>query len=149
VINCLICILRQTERDFAEIAGAGLNWIRLPVPYWMIQNAADQEPFTAGAITYRYFLLALSWARKYGLRVNLDLHAIPGSQNGYNHSSKGGTANFLQGVMGYANYQRTRNYIRTLGELISTPQYENVVVIFSILNEPRPDYIGKDVLKAW
>jgi len=30
----------------------------------------------------RYILRILSWCRKYGLRVNLDLHTIPGSQNG-------------------------------------------------------------------
>ncbi len=30
----------------------------------------------------RYFLRVLEWARKYGLRVCLDLHAVPGSQNG-------------------------------------------------------------------
>ena len=26
---------------------------------------------------------AISWARKYGLRIYLDLHAVPGSQNGW------------------------------------------------------------------
>ena len=30
----------------------------------------------------RYVLRLLGWARKYGLRVELDLHTIPGSQNG-------------------------------------------------------------------
>jgi glucan 1,3-beta-glucosidase len=108
----------------------------------------DGEPFRP-EITWKYFLLALSWARKYGLRVNLDLHSIPGSQNGYNHSSKYGTINFLNGIMGWANYQRTRNYIRTLGEFISTPEYENVVGIFSILNEPRVDVIGRITLRGW
>jgi aryl-phospho-beta-D-glucosidase BglC (GH1 family) len=29
-----------------------------------------------------YILRVLQWARKYGIRVNLDLHTIPGSQNG-------------------------------------------------------------------
>ncbi|KAH7090871.1 glycoside hydrolase superfamily, partial [Auriculariales sp. MPI-PUGE-AT-0066] len=43
-----------TERDFAEIAGAGLNC---------------------------YVLKAFKWARKYGIRINLDFHTMPGSQN--------------------------------------------------------------------
>ncbi len=30
----------------------------------------------------RYILKVLQWARKYGLRVELDLHTVPGSQNG-------------------------------------------------------------------
>jgi len=29
---------------------------------------------------------AIEWCRKYGLRVNLDLHAVPGAQNPWNHS---------------------------------------------------------------
>ncbi|KAG8916642.1 hypothetical protein FRC01_002947, partial [Tulasnella sp. 417] len=26
-----------TEEDFAQIAGAGLNWIRLPIPFWAVE----------------------------------------------------------------------------------------------------------------
>lgn len=105
------------------------------------------EPFLS-QVSWKYFLLALSWARKYGLRVNLDFHAVPGSQNGYNHSSKQGTTGFLNGVMGWSNYQRTINYIRTLGEFISTPEYANVVGIFSILNEPLVEAIGMTTLRS-
>jgi glucan 1,3-beta-glucosidase len=35
-----------TEQDIADIAGAGLNWIRLPIPYWAI-NTWPGEPFLA------------------------------------------------------------------------------------------------------
>jgi len=34
----------QTEQDIADIAGAGLNWIRLPIPFWAIEKW-DFEPF--------------------------------------------------------------------------------------------------------
>lgn len=40
--NALIPI--QTEKDFAAIAAAGLNWIRLPIPFWAIDKW-DGEPF--------------------------------------------------------------------------------------------------------
>jgi len=33
-----------TEQDIAEIAGAGLNWIRLPIPFWAI-DVWPGEPF--------------------------------------------------------------------------------------------------------
>ncbi|KAL8277511.1 hypothetical protein RQP46_010066 [Phenoliferia psychrophenolica] len=134
-----------TEKDFAEIAAAGLNWVRIPVPYWIVE-VLPGEPFLAN-VGWTYFLKAIEWARKYGLRVNLDLHAVPGSQNGYNHSSKLGTLNFLNGVMGIVNAQRTLNYIRTLTEFISQPQYSNVIPMFSILNEPLANVIGVDVLR--
>src|ERR1700683_4014292 len=35
-----------TEQDIAEIAGAGLNWIRLPIPFWAIETW-EGEPFLA------------------------------------------------------------------------------------------------------
>jgi len=36
----------QTEQDLAEMAGAGLNWIRLPIPFWAIETWPG-EPFLA------------------------------------------------------------------------------------------------------
>ena len=49
--------------------------------------------------------------------------------------------------MGIANAQRTLNYIRTLAEFISQPQYLSVVPMFSILNEPYAATIGVDTLR--
>lgn len=136
-----------TEEDIAEIAGAGLNWIRLPIPFWAIETWQDvgsdtpggppvAEPFLA-RVCWQYILQVLGWARKYGIRVNLDLHTAPGSQNGmspnwrglipvtyarltgYNHSGKLGQVNFMNGVMGFANAQRMLDYIRIITEFIS------------------------------
>lgn len=95
-----------------------------------------------------YFLKAIEWARKYGLRINLDLHALPGSQNGWNHSGRYGTINVLNGPMGYANAQRSLDYIRILAEFISQPQYRDVVTMFGIVNEPAGNIMGHDVLAS-
>ncbi|KAJ3981724.1 glycoside hydrolase family 5 protein [Lentinula detonsa] len=133
-----------TEQDIAEIAGAGLNWIRLPIPYWAIETWPG-EPFLAKT-SWKYILRVLGWARKYGLRVNLDLHTVPGSQNGYNHSGKLGQVNFLNGVMGIANAQRTLNYIRIIIEFITQQEYLDVVPMFGIVNEALLSTIGKDQL---
>ncbi|GAA5863868.1 hypothetical protein JCM8547_006089 [Rhodosporidiobolus lusitaniae] len=136
-----------TEKDFAQIAGAGLNWVRIPIGWWAVETW-DGEPFLEG-VAWTYFLKAVGWARKYGLRVNLDLHAVPGSQNGYNHSGKLGSINFLNGLMGVANAQRTLDIIRTLTEFISQPEYKNVVPMFSVLNEPYAATIGSDALRSF
>ena len=37
----------QTEQDFAEIAGAGLNYVRIPIPFWAI-DVWSGEPFLKG-----------------------------------------------------------------------------------------------------
>jgi glucan 1,3-beta-glucosidase len=93
-------------------------------------------------------LKGIQWCRKYGLRINLDLHALPGSQNGWNHSGKLGTINMLNGPMGYANAQRSLDYIRIIAEFISQPQYKDVITMFGISNEIQGSVVGQDVLSA-
>lgn len=90
---------------------------------------------------------AFTWARKYGLRINLDIHALPGSQNGWNHSGKLGTVGFLNGTMGIVNAQRSLNYIRTVAEFISQPEYKNLIPMFSFINEPAVGTIGNETMR--
>jgi len=133
-----------TEQDFAEIAGAGLNWVRIPLPFWAIETWAP-EPYLA-KVGWTYFLKAISWARKYGLRINLDFHSVPGSQNGWNHSGKLGSVNWLNGLMGIANAQRSLTYIQTLVEFISQPRYSPVIPMFGVINEALFTTIGPQPL---
>jgi aryl-phospho-beta-D-glucosidase BglC (GH1 family) len=77
------------------------------------------------------------------------LHTIPGSQNGYNHSGKFNVINFLNGVMGIANAQRTLGYLRIITEFISQPEWSNVVPVFGIMNEPSLTHIGRDQLSSF
>ncbi|KAF9465316.1 glycoside hydrolase superfamily [Collybia nuda] len=118
-----------TEKDFAEIAGAGLNWVRIPIGFWTIETIGN-EPFLVGT-SWKYFLKAIQWARKYGIRIYLDLHTLPGSQNGWNHSGK----SVMHGVMGIANAQRTLTYLRIITEFVSQDQYRDVVGIVGVVNE--------------
>ncbi|KAG8722336.1 hypothetical protein FRC08_003779 [Ceratobasidium sp. 394] len=136
-----------TEEDFAEIAGAGLNWVRIPLPYWAVEKY-DDEPFLEG-VAWKYFLKAIEWARKYGIRINVDLHTIPGSQSGFDHSGKLGGVNWLEGVMGIANAQRSLNIIRSITEFISQDQYKDVVVMFGVVNEPQVPTIGQGVITSF
>ncbi|EIW85436.1 glycoside hydrolase family 5 protein [Coniophora puteana RWD-64-598 SS2] len=136
-----------TEQDFAEMAGAGFNYVRIPLPYWAIE-VWDGEPFLEG-VAWQYFLKAIQWCRKYGLRINLDFHSLPGSQNGWNHSGKLGSINVLNGPMGVANAQRSLDYIRILAEFISQPEYSDVVTMFSVTNEPAANDFGQDPLERY
>ncbi|KAG9009474.1 hypothetical protein FRB94_014241 [Tulasnella sp. JGI-2019a] len=136
-----------TEEDFAQIAAAGLNWVRLPIPFWAIQKY-DEEPFLKG-VAWTYVLKAFAWARKYGLRINLDLHTMPGSQNGYNHSGKFGQVDFLNGVMGLANSQRGLHYMRILIEFITQKEFANLIPYFGVMNEAKVKTIGMDVMGSF
>ncbi|KAI0341763.1 glycoside hydrolase [Trametopsis cervina] len=136
-----------TEEDFAQIAAAGLNWVRIPIAWWAIETR-DNEPFLPKT-SWTYFLKAIQWARKYGIRINLDLHSLPGSQNGWNHSGRLGTINMLNGPMGLANAQRSLDYIRILAEFISQPEYSDVVAMFGVTNEPQAPTFGQENLARY
>ncbi|KAJ7837018.1 glycoside hydrolase family 5 protein [Mycena olivaceomarginata] len=136
-----------TEQDFMQIAAAGLNFVRIPIGYWAIE-VLDGEGFLPNT-SWQYFLKAIQWARKYGLRINLDLHALPGSQNGWNHSGRLGSYNVLFGPMGIANAQRSLDYIRILAEFISQPEYKDVILLFGVTNEPQGNSITQDILSRY
>lgn len=137
----------MTEQDFAQIAGAGLNWVRISIPYWFLETY-EGEPYLE-QVGWPYFVRALDWARKYGLRVELDFHAHPGSQNGQNHSGKFGSVGWFNGVMGLANVQRSLSYIRTIAEFISQPEYSPVVPLFLMVNEPYQQTIGTPQMQSF
>jgi aryl-phospho-beta-D-glucosidase BglC (GH1 family) len=57
-----------------------LNHVRVPIGYWA-WDIEDGEPYIQGQLPY--LRNAVDWASKYGLKVLIDLHGAPGSQNGY------------------------------------------------------------------
>ena len=60
-----------TEGDFAAIAGAGLNHVRIPIGYWAF-NLQPGDPYVQGQL--QYLDQAVSWANGAGLYVVIDLH---------------------------------------------------------------------------
>ena len=79
-----------SERDFATIKRIGLDTVRIPVPYFIF---GDREPFI-GCI--EELDKAFSWAEKYGIRVLIDLHTAPLSQNGFDNGGICGVCRWSQ-----------------------------------------------------
>ena len=72
------------ERDFQHIATMGLNLVRIPVPHFIF---GDYEP---GIGCIEYLDNAFTWAKRYGLKVLIDLHTAPDSQNGFDNGGLSG-----------------------------------------------------------
>ena len=79
-----------TERDFVTIRAIGLNTVRIPVPYFIF---GDRPPFI-GCI--EELDKAFAWAEKYGLKILIDLHTAPDSQNGFDNGGICGVCKFFQ-----------------------------------------------------
>jgi glucan 1,3-beta-glucosidase len=135
-----------TEDDFKSIAAAGLDHVRIPYSYWAIK-VYDNDPYVFGK-SWRYLLRGIEWARKYGLRVKLDLHAAPGSQNGWNHSGKSGSVDWIMGPDGAVNAQRTLDLHNQLSRFFAQDRYKNIVAFYGLINEPAVS-IPQDQLIAW
>jgi glucan 1,3-beta-glucosidase len=60
-----------TKDDFAAIAKAGLNHVRIPVGYWAVKKAPN-DPYVSGQLSR--LDKAITWAKNNGLKVLIDLH---------------------------------------------------------------------------
>lgn len=81
-----------TQEDFAAIADMGLNTVRIPVPYYIFGDRTD-EPYLSciGELDS-----AFDWAEEYGLKILIDLHMVPGSQNGFDNGGISGVCAWAQ-----------------------------------------------------
>jgi glucan 1,3-beta-glucosidase len=116
-----------TRDHISRLAGMGLTVLRLPVGHWLFEAP---EPFVGGADTY--VDRAFDWANEFGMQVILDVHAAPGSQNGWDHSGRAGTIDWPSGQ----NIQKTLQFVERLGERYG----ENPALYgIEVLNEPHWD----------
>jgi glucan 1,3-beta-glucosidase len=136
-----------SEQDLIDIQAAGIDHVRIPYSYWAV-TTYDGDPYVA-KVSWRYLLRTIEWCRKHGLRVNLDLHGAPGSQNGWNHSGRQGIARWLNGTDGDLNGDRTIDVHKQVATFFSQPRYKNVVTMYGLVNEPRMVALDADSVIAW
>jgi len=132
-----------TKSDLQTLANNGINYLRVPVGYSIV-DIQSGEPFVTGGLFYLQRLLG--WANDLGLSVVVDLHGAPGSQNGHDNS----------GHTGGINWQTSGNIARTVNDLANiTKQVMSYPAVRGIefLNEPWTTAIGGpitfDTLKSF
>ncbi len=136
-----------TEDTFRQIRDAGLDHVRIPFSYWAVQTY-DGDPYLFRT-SWRYLLRAIEWCRKYGLRVNLDLHGLPGSQNGWNHSGRLGPLGWLNGTDGALNGQRSLDVHDRLSKFFAQSRYKNIISHYGLANEPKMTYLQPVDVLSW
>ena len=92
---------------------------------------APWGPYTQGAAPY--LDAAIDWARQTGLKVVIDLHGAPKSQNGFDHS--GHKADWPAWGDG-DSVSYTHAALRKIEEKYAKPEMQDVVVAIQFLNEP-------------
>jgi glucan 1,3-beta-glucosidase len=122
-----------TRDDFEQMQSAGLNAIRIPIGYWVVDIRSD-EPYVTGQ--YPYLIQAVQWSSEFGFQVMIDLHGAPGSQNGQDNSGLIGPVLFPSNS---SNSDRSLDILRNLTEEFSQDIYGGAVTAIELLNEPRLD----------
>jgi len=125
-----------TAADFRWIRDCGLNTVRLPVGYWALEGPA---PYVECG---RFIDFALEQAHVNGLKLVLDLHGAPGSQNGWDHSGREGAINWPNDPK---NISET---LRILGSFVDKFGRHPALGGIELLNEPR-DLVPLEILQIF
>ncbi|GMG30375.1 unnamed protein product [Ambrosiozyma monospora] len=120
-----------TEDDFAKMAEYGLNFVRIPIGYWAFE-LLDDDPYVQGQV--EYLDKAIGWAKNNSLKIWIDLHGVPGGQNGFDNS----------GIRDQLNWQSSDVYLNLTAKVLndiaskySSSDYDDVVIGIELVNEPN------------
>ncbi|CAM0902535.1 unnamed protein product [Alopecurus aequalis] len=128
------------EDDFAFMAANGLNAVRIPVGWWIASDPNPPAPFVRGSL--QALDNAFTWAEKHNIRVIIDLHAAPGSQNPNEHS---GTRDGSQ-TWGDSKIAQTVQVIDFLAKRYGR---RSGLLAVELMNEPLAPGVSLDSLKKY
>ena len=100
----------------------------------------DNDPYIQGAAPY--IDKAIAWARQTNLKVHIDLHGAPGSQNGFDNSGHRISGSDTLGWTKGDTVKQTLKVIQKIANKYAKKEYQDVVVAFEPLNEPLPDRLS-------
>ncbi|GAB7363238.1 hypothetical protein MBLNU230_g3520t1 [Neophaeotheca triangularis] len=128
-----------TYDDFGDMKSKGINLARIPIGYWAMAPRG-QDPYVQGA--YKYLGQALDWANDHGIKVMIDLHGAPGSQNGFDNSGQRADVRWTQDN----TVQETLRAITTIrDDHASHP----AVVAIELVNEPMGPQVDFNTLQQF
>ncbi|KAL8370381.1 hypothetical protein RB595_000653 [Gaeumannomyces hyphopodioides] len=121
------------ETDFNEMIDSGLNTVRIPLGYWMMEEIVywDSEHFPRGGV--EYLKKVCGWASDRGMYIILELHGAPGAQApGESFTGQlAPTAGFYQDYQ----YDRAIRFMAWLRRLIHDTREMRNVGMIGLVNE--------------
>jgi glucan 1,3-beta-glucosidase len=130
-----------TEDDFKRLQAIKANHIRIPVGYWaFIQPDAGEPYVTTGQKAQLERILG--YCNTYGIYAVIDLHGLPGSQNGEMHSGHITTIDFYSAY----NIQRSLKTVQAVVDWMNglNSTLKSRIASIESANEPRVN--GNDQL---
>ncbi|KAK3114418.1 glucan exo-1,3-beta-glucosidase [Teratosphaeriaceae sp. CCFEE 6253] len=128
--------------DMQKIKNSGFNVVRIPIGYWAYDNSGS--PYASGAAPYMD--KAIGWARQLGLKVMVDLHGAPGSQNAFDNS---GQRLATPGWQSGDNVAKTLRVLKTMQTKYGASSYDDVIAGIELLNEPLTTALDLNAVKQF
>merc|ERR1711872_1372 len=143
------------ESDFQKLQSYGVKLLRVPTGYWNWVDIGDATPNAPDNVAARFRNLQAvkpsqyspyidkiyQWAEKYGIKVFMELHGAPGSQNGEIHSGCVTGAELDGGKPEhYFNTDWNKQIaVDSVGKMAEKcQQYGSTCWGIGVLNEPQP-----------
>ena len=125
-----------TEMDFVWLAQSGVDLVRIPVPYYLF--GTDHHTACIEHLDH-----AFEWAQRWGIKVLVDLHTVPLSQNAFDNGG-------YMGICAWAQDQARIDATVDLLERIAR-RYAGNPALWGIeaLNEPANEFILEMNLKNY
>jgi endoglucanase len=117
-----------TERDWDQMKAFGLNVVRLPILWSVIED--EKKPKTLRDDAWKYLDKSIANARKRGMYVILDLHGAPGGQTPNDHTGCAGQNKYWTD----ADAQERTRWLWQ--QIAARYKDEPVVAAYDPLNEP-------------
>lgn len=126
-----------TQADISQMQSFGLNTIRIPVGYWMMESIvfSDSEHFPQGGISYLERICG--WASDAGFYIIIDMHGAPGAQVADNPDT--GQYAPTPGFYVDWQYDRATQFLNWLTNIIHTDNSFRNVGMIAVVNEPVQD----------
>ncbi|CAH2354278.1 glucan 1,3-beta-glucosidase 2 [[Candida] railenensis] len=136
------------ESDFARIKSYGLNMVRIPIGYWAFKKLSS-DPYVVGA--QEYLDLAIEWANANDLMVWIDLHGVPGTQNGFDNSGYRdiGYPGWFNDTENLDLTYEVLNEIYTKYGDSSNQTYVDTILGIEVVNEPYGPNLNLSTLKEF
>lgn len=137
------------ETDFEDIKNYGFNLVRIPIGYWAFETLKG-DPYVRGA--QDYLDKAIKWSYDNDLKVWIDLHGAPGSQNGFDNSGL-----FLNNTPGWQDKQENIDLTTLVLQQIYSKyggtefaeNYRDTILGIEVLNEPLGGLLSMDELESF
>ncbi|PKI82357.1 hypothetical protein MVES1_003481 [Malassezia vespertilionis] len=138
-----------TEDHLNQLQKAGINMLRVPIGYWPFLSTQETgEPYRNATQLDRLSDI-LGWAHQRNMYVLLDLHGLPGSQNGDQSSGHNMSLTGTTTPPWYdkKNIDFSKRAITTALDWVSNHPSRSVVSGFTTVNEPQT-YGKRDLLST-